>query len=172
MLFFESWYELLRVFCSAVIIYPLIILLLNIMGKRSTAKMNNFDWLVTVAVGSILGSAVLLKKVVLLEVMVGAGTLLILQYLFTKLSVRYQSFEKFIRSPAILVFYEGQYLEVAMRKQRLTRREVEAAIRKAGYADESAVMAVIFEPDGQLSVISCSAQPTGLVEKLNPDSTS
>ena len=51
--------------------------------------MNNFDWIVTVAMRSILGSAVLLKKVVIVEVALALFVLLFLQYAFTVLSVRF-----------------------------------------------------------------------------------
>lgn len=154
MIFFESWYELLRVAVTSVSVYLLCVLLVNCFGKRSSAKMNNFDWIVTVAMGSLLGSAALLKKVVVLEVAVGLFVLLFLQYLFTFLSVRFSFFNSLVKKTPTLLFYDGAYLQDALTKERITKEEVQIGIRLKGYPCESLVAAVIFEPNGELSVLA------------------
>jgi len=52
--------DIIRILVSAVIVYILIFVYIRILGKRSTSELNNFDWIVTVSVGSIIASTVIL----------------------------------------------------------------------------------------------------------------
>ncbi|MBT0587570.1 DUF421 domain-containing protein [Alteromonas sp. SM 2104] len=156
-MFFESWSEILRVIVSALVIYPFLILTTTAMGTRSFAKMNNFDWLVTIATGSILGAAVMLKNVVLLEVIVGVSTLLCLQYCLTYATANFSKVSHVIKTSPKMVVYQGEFLRDHMKAERVSEDEIKAAIRKAGLGDVKCVQAVIFESDGELSVI-CNNQ--------------
>jgi uncharacterized membrane protein YcaP (DUF421 family) len=60
-LFFESWTGMARVAVLAVCAYALLIFLLRITGKRTLSKMNAFDFVVTVALGSTLATILLSK---------------------------------------------------------------------------------------------------------------
>ncbi|WP_259398112.1 hypothetical protein [Pseudoalteromonas sp. SR43-3] len=103
-MFFESWSEIARIVTTTLIIYPFLILATHLLGKRSFAKMNNFDWIITVAAGSILGSAILLKDVVIVEVLVAVSLLLFLQYLLTWISAHFSTFDKVVKTSPQLVF--------------------------------------------------------------------
>ncbi|PKG64690.1 MULTISPECIES: DUF421 domain-containing protein [Pseudoalteromonas] len=168
-MFFESWSEITRIVTTTLIIYPFLILATHLLGKRSFAKMNNFDWIITVAVGSILGSAILLKDVVIVEVLVAVSLLLFLQYLLTWISAHFSTFDKVVKTSPQLVFFDGEYIEAAMKDTRLTSTEVEGSVRKAGFGDLSTVMAVVFEADGELSIVPKSEKYDQLIMKLrNP----
>lgn len=165
-MFFESWSEITRIVTTTLIIYPFLILATHLLGKRSFAKMNNFDWIITVAVGSILGSAILLKDVVIVEVLVAVSLLLFLQYLLTWISAHFSTFDKVVKTSPQLVFFDGEYIEAAMKDTRLTSTEVEGSVRKAGFGDLSTVMAVVFEADGELSIVPKSENYDQLIMKL------
>ncbi|KPV93033.1 hypothetical protein A2I98_03890 [Pseudoalteromonas agarivorans] len=165
-MFFESWSEIARIVTTTLIIYPFLILATHLLGKRSFAKMNNFDWIITVAAGSILGSAILLKDVVIVEVLVAVSLLLFLQYLLTWISAHFSTFDKVVKTSPQLVFFDGEYIEAAMKDTRLTSTEVEASVRKAGFGDLSTVMAVVFEADGELSIVPKSENYDQLIMKL------
>ncbi len=66
-MFFGSWQDLLRVAVVGSLAYFGLVALLRISGKRTLAKMNAFDFLVTVAMGSILATALLSRDVELAE---------------------------------------------------------------------------------------------------------
>ena len=48
-MFFSSWQGLLRVLVVGALAYLLLVVLLRVSGKRTLAKMNAFDLVVTVA---------------------------------------------------------------------------------------------------------------------------
>ncbi|WP_027136073.1 DUF421 domain-containing protein [Geminicoccus roseus] len=153
-MFFDSWYGLLRVLVVGTIAYVGLILVLRISGKRTLAKLNAFDLVVTVALGSTLASVLLTKSVALVEGMLGFVLLISLQYLVAWLSVRSSRFSALVKSEPTLLLHRGRFLEGALREQRVTRQEVLSALRGHGAAEPGDVVAVVLETDGTLSVIN------------------
>lgn len=151
--FFDDWGTLLRIVISSAAVYFCIVLFHRISGKRSTSQLNNFDWVVTVMIGSIGASTAVLANVPLIEGMTSIITLLVLQYAVTKYSSLSPEFANLIVCEPRVVFYEGQFLPEAMRKERLTRQEIECAMRSEGIHDFDEVAAVIFESDAKLTVV-------------------
>ena len=166
MIFFESWQELFRVAVSALLVYPFVILSVRISGKRSTSKMNNFDWIVTVAMGSIVGSAILLKDVVMIEVFLSISMLLGLQYVVTKASTRFPAVSRAVRARPALLFFDGLFQEQTMAKERITKEEIKSAIRASGFCNLSEVGAVIMEADASLSVLQKTDNRPGLLDEV------
>ena len=58
-------------------------------------------------------------------------------------------------------------LEEALLAERVTQKEVEAAVRDAGYQDLSGVGAVVLETDASFSVIGRGPGPSGLLDGLD-----
>jgi uncharacterized membrane protein YcaP (DUF421 family) len=62
-IWFDSWESILRVICISPLAYFAMVLLLRISGKRTLSKMNAFDFVVTVALGSILATVALNQNI-------------------------------------------------------------------------------------------------------------
>ncbi len=116
--------------------------------------MNAFDLVVTVALGSTFATALLSKDTTLADGLFALALLVSLQYGAAWLSIRSAWFRDMIKSEPTLLFYRGNFIEDALRKQRVTPDEVTAAIRGQGFADEKNVEAVVLETDGSFSVLS------------------
>lgn len=82
---FDSWFGLLRVLVVGTIAYAALVLLLRVSGKRTLAKLNAFDLIVTVALGSTLATVLLSKSVALVEGLAAFALLAGLQYLVVAL---------------------------------------------------------------------------------------
>ncbi|TDH58761.1 DUF421 domain-containing protein [Dankookia rubra] len=152
-MFFDSWFGLLRVLVVGTLAYAALVLLLRVSGKRTLAKLNAFDLIVTVALGSTLATVLLSKSVALVEGLTAFTLLAGLQYLVAWLSVRSPRFGDLVKSEPTLLLHRGRFLDGAMRVQRVTRAEVLAALRGSGIAEAGQVAAVVLETDGSLSVI-------------------
>ncbi|MGP5211716.1 DUF421 domain-containing protein [Psychrobacter alimentarius] len=153
MLFFDNIDKLGRIVLTTAMIYVLIVLVTKVSGKRSTSQLNNFDWVVTVMIGSLGASTILLKNVPFVE---GASSILVLyllQFLVTKYASISPQFSSFILSEPRIVFYQGQFLPDAMRDERLTRQEIECAMRSDGINSFDEVEAIVFESDAKLTII-------------------
>lgn len=151
--FFTNWNSLLRIVVIGVLVYIGLILLLRMSGKRTLSKMNAFDLIVTVALGSMLASTLLSKSVALADGLLGMGMLIGLQYIITWLSVRYQTVDKLIKSEPALLVYQGRFLHAVMKAERITEGEILASLRERGIESLSNAAAVILENDGTLNAI-------------------
>ena len=153
MLFFDNIDKLGRIVLTTIMIYVFIVLITKISGKRSTSQLNNFDWVVTVMIGSLGASTILLKDIPFVE---GASSILVLymlQFLVTKYASISTPFSSFILSEPRIVFYQGQFLPDAMRDERLTRQEIECAMRSEGMNSFDDIEAIVFESDAKLTII-------------------
>lgn len=151
--FFSSWTSLARVVLVGVGAYAGLVLLLRVSGKRTLTKMNAFDLVVTVALGSTLATVLLTKSVALAEGLTAFALLISLQFALTWLSVRSRAVSRLVKSEPALLVYQGQFLPAALRAERLTEAEVLAGLRAQGLTSLSEAGAVVLETSGELSVL-------------------
>ena len=154
-LFFEDWSSLLHIALSTVIAFVTLFLFIRISGKRTLSKLNAFDFVVTVALGSTL-TYMMLGLVPLAE---GAEVLLLiilLQHVFAWSTRTSKHLEKLINSVPRLLYYEGIFINEAMKKESVTEEEMHAAIRTAGIEYIEEVKAIVMEINGEITVIQKS----------------
>jgi uncharacterized membrane protein YcaP (DUF421 family) len=133
--------------------YGALILLLRVSGKRTLSKMNAFDLVVTVALGSTLATILLSKDVALAEGVLAFAVLILLQFVIAWLSVRSTAVHRLVKAEPALLFHQGKFLWQAMTAERVTEDEVRAAVRGQGIASMEAVAAVVLETDGSFTVL-------------------
>ena len=144
---------LFRVAVSGVLLYVVVLAFSRLHGTRTTSKMNNFDWLISVASGSIFGSAVVSDSVTLTQAVVAFAVLFTCQWVLTKISALSPTFYHAVTASPALLFHAGQFLDDRLVKERVTRDEVLKSVRSSGVKDLSEVSAVVLEPDGTLTVL-------------------
>lgn len=137
--------------------YITLVLFLRVSGNRTLSKMNAFDLIVTVALGSTLATVLLSKDVALADGAVAMGLLISLQFIITWTSVRFSWVRRLVTGEPLMLLYQGEYLPHSLRKARVTKAEVLSAIRGSGVSDVAAVQAVVLETDGSLSVVKREA---------------
>jgi len=152
-IFASSVEDILRLLISAVIVYILIIAYIRILGKRSTSELNNFDWIVTVSLGSIVASTVILKDVSVTEGGVSIFILIFLQFIVTKSMYHSEKVREIVKSTPQLLLFEGEFIEKNMKKERILKPEVYAAIRQSGLKSIKQIYAVVLETNSKISVI-------------------
>jgi len=162
-MFFDTFDGLARVAIVSVCAYAFLVLVLRVAGKRSLAKLNAFDLVVTVAFGSTLATVLLSKDVAFAEGALAFAMLALLQYVVSKLSIRSGAFKRLLRSEPVLLVQDGRVLNDALAQERVTQGELEAALRKEGVRRFDELAAVVLETDGSLSVIR---RGEGAVETL------
>nr|WP_312359900.1 YetF domain-containing protein [Stutzerimonas balearica] len=156
-MFFSSATTLIRTLVVGVLAYVSLVLLLRVSGRRTLSKMNAFDLVVTVALGSTFATILLSRDVSLAQGVLALASLIALQYAVTWSSVRVAWVRKLVTGEPALLFYRGRFLGEALRKARVTEAELRAAVRASGSASLEGIEAVVLETDGSFSVISAGA---------------
>ncbi len=152
-MFFDDWFSLLRIVVMAVCAYFGLVLFLRVSGKRTLSQLNAFDFVVTVAFGSTLATVLLSPETTLFDGLTALAMLILLQFVVAMLSLRLAPFERLVKSAPRFLYRDGQYVEPALRKERIRKEEVLQAVRSQGMAGMEQVQAVILETNGNLSVI-------------------
>lgn len=156
-MFFDDWSGIFRILIVGNLAYVALIIFLRVSGKRTLSKWNAFDFVVTIALGSTLASVIISKDVVLIEGLIAFALLIGLQFVITRLSVRFDSIKNVVKAEPTLLFDKGEFLNEEMYRQRVAESEIRAAIRSNGLAAIEEAEAVVLETDGTFSVIKKSA---------------
>lgn len=148
-----DWNDVARAVLSGLLAYTALVALVRISGKRTVAKWNAFDLIVTVALGSTLASTIVTGTV---PVMKGVGAffvLVALQFAITWASVRVNFIHRIIKAQPALLVRDGRLEHETLRRERVTEDEVLTAARRRGFGDLRQVQAIVLETDGSFSVI-------------------
>ena len=152
-IFFDSWESIIRTLIITVLAYIGLILFLRLSGKRTLSKMNAFDFIVTIALGSTLATVMLNKNVALVDGLLGFFLLIFLQFLITYLSARYKGINELVKSTPSLLAYKGEMLMQVLKRERISREEIMAFLRKKGKSSLEPADAIVLETDGTLTLI-------------------
>lgn len=152
-MFFDDWSGIGRTVLVGVAAYVGVVLFVRLAGKRTLSKLNAFDLIITVALGSTLATILLSKDVALAEGLTAFALLIALQFVITWMSVRTGAVPALVKSEPTLLVFRGRQRDAALRDQRVSEAEVLQAVRQGGYGRVSDVHAVVLETDGSFSVI-------------------
>ncbi|MEM6353645.1 MAG: YetF domain-containing protein [Cyanobacteria bacterium P01_D01_bin.14] len=150
---FDGWSGIIKILIAAPVMYVAVIAAIRIVGKRSTSQMNNFDWVVTVAIGSLTASGIILDSVTVIEALTAIALLLGAQYLLTKSILSSDTLAKLVKTSPTLLVHDGHFVYEALRRERVTPSEVMAALRENGLISIDEAKWVILETDATFSVI-------------------
>jgi uncharacterized membrane protein YcaP (DUF421 family) len=152
-MFFERAGDVGRVLAMGAMSYAVLVLVLRISGKRTLAKLNAFDLIVTVALGSVLATSALSRDITLASAASAMAVLIGAQYLVAWASVHSRHARAAVRSQPALLVRHGQLVSDALHRNRVSEGEIRQAVRSTGRGGLRSIAAVVLETDGTLSVI-------------------
>jgi len=152
-MWWDSWSDVGRVVAVGAAAYVSLVVVLRLSGKRTLAKLNAFDLVVTVALGSTLATILLSSDVSWTEGVTALLLLAGLQALVAWTTVRIPGARALVTSRPTLLWRDGRPVEQALSSQRVALEEVRQAARASGSGDMTQVAAVVLESDGTMSVI-------------------
>jgi uncharacterized membrane protein YcaP (DUF421 family) len=145
---------LVRGFVLAMLGLLAITVMVRISGLRSFSKMTSTDFVMTVAMGSLLaGFAQATDWNQVLQVLAAMAGLFTIQYVIAKLRLHSDRFEKVIENEPILLVEDGRFFEDALKKTRVAKADIYAKLRKADVSDMGKVRAVVLETTGDITVL-------------------
>ena len=147
-----SWTDAAAVVVSTIGIYVTFLVLIRIVGQRALAAMSNFDFAAAVALGAVMGRAVLGYTPTLLAGVIGLGTLFALQGIFGFVR-RSPRADSVLSNLPLLLMADGRLLDENLRKAHIVENELRAKLRLAGVHRYADVALVILERTGAISVL-------------------
>lgn len=147
-----------------VIVFSIAYILFRLAGKKAVSQMNNFDLLLTFAIGTIISEPILTSKLPMS--IYYAGAFLVLYLIMSKLSLSNKWRWLLVVSPTVLI-RNGDIDERGLRKERLTVNELLGKLREKGYADPADIDLAIIEETGEVSVIPKEEARAVQVRDLN-----
>jgi len=135
------------------IVFALVGTGLRLLGKREASQLNVYDLAMLMALANSVQNAMTGGKGNIGVGLVTSSVVVLLAWGLTRLIVRDPGVERLvIGSPTILV-HDGRVLADRLRRQRINRDELLAAIRAYGLSDLEEVQTAVLEVDGSISVI-------------------
>ena len=145
---------LLRGFVLAMMGLLWAVIQIRVLGLRSLSKMTTFDFVMTIALGSLLAGAAQASEWTAfgqaLAAMVG---LFVLQGLAAKLRKSSDTAEDLMQNSPILLMRDGVIDHAALAQTRVAESDLIANLREANVLDMDKVRAVVLETTGDVSVL-------------------
>jgi len=131
-----------------------IIVMVRIVGLCSFSKMTNFDFVMTVAIGSLLaGASQATSWVSMTQSLTGVLALFILQFSASYARQRSEAFKTVIQNDPVFLVENGVVCYAALKATRVTEGDLVAKLREANALKLSNVRAVVLETTGDVSVL-------------------
>ncbi|QFU07655.1 hypothetical protein PARPLA_01569 [Rhodobacteraceae bacterium THAF1] len=152
-LWFNDWSRIGAIGVGALFFFVFAVLLMRVLGKRTTSQMNNFDWIITVAIGSLASSGILLKDVSIADAAFAMVVLGLCQWATTWSVIQAPWIARAVKPTPQLLVHRGEMLNDALRRERISTDELYGRLREHGYTNVEAVKWVVLETDGRMTVI-------------------
>lgn len=128
-------------------------LVTKLTGQREIARLNCFDFVVAIAVGSIAAQPLATPRADLLGPIVSIGVLGLAHIALAYLALKSAGFRRIAQEEPLVLVQNGKILDEMMKKARFSLDDLLAELRLKNVAHLRDVAFAILEPNGQLSVI-------------------
>lgn len=150
----------------ATVMFAFLFGLLRLMGKRELAQMTPFEVVTLVVLGDLIQQAITHNDFSLTGAVLAVSTFAFWSTVLGWVSYRWPCAERLIEGQPRVLICNGALIEANMKRDRLTRRELESEMRLAGIAHITDVTWAILEPEGKISFIKRDA---GEVQRAEPE---
>ncbi|MEE4200868.1 DUF421 domain-containing protein [Erythrobacter sp.] len=150
---------LLRGVILAILALAWLNLLIRVNGLRTLSKMTNFDFVTTVAFGSLLAGAGQASDLsAFVQVLAAMLGLIIAQATTASLRRRSEIFDDVVGNQPCLIMRDGEFNDEGLKANNIRREDMIAKLREANVLDLSRVRAAILETTGDVSVLHGEGQ--------------
>lgn len=164
--------SILEKIARPVLVYFFLVVGLRLAGKRELAQLNPFDLVVLLTLSNTVQNAIIGADNSVMGGLIGASTLLLLNYFVVRFFSRHERLQRLVDGEPDILIEEGKLSEDSLKKELITKSELEAAARKQGFASLEEVERASLEPGGSFSFVGKKRTPEmvrhdELLEKLD-----
>ena len=143
----------------AVLVYLFLVVALRLAGKRELAQLNPFDLVVLLTLSNTVQNAIIGEDNSVLGGMVGATTLLAVNYIVVRFLFRHQQIDRVVEGEAEVLIENGRIRQEQLERELITLAELEEATHKQGFASLAEVNRAVLEPGGALTFVARKPAP-------------
>ena len=147
-----TWHGAGVIALKTLVVYVFLVVGLRLLGKRELGQMSLYDLVLVIILGNAVQNAMINNDNTLGGGIVAGTVLLLANRVLNTVIVRSARTERLLVGEPVLIVSDGVALP-AMERQRVTRDQLDAALREHGYDSLDGIHSVILEVDGTMSVI-------------------
>jgi uncharacterized membrane protein YcaP (DUF421 family) len=136
-----------------VVVYAFLVVGLRLSGKRELVQLNPFDLVVLLTLSNTVQNAIIGDDNSVTGGLIGATSLLIVNYLVVRFLYGHRSLDQLIEGKADVLIEDGKVRTHHLKRELITMAQLEAAARKQGFDSLSEVQQCVLEPGGTISFI-------------------
>ncbi len=148
------WWELIL---RDIVVYAFLLALLRVTGKRQIGQLAPFDLVLLLVLSNAVQNSMNAGDNSLVGGLISATTLIALNYLAGLATYRSKRLEAIVEGRPQVIVHDGVVFEEVMAKAKLTRHELNAALRESGCNTLEDVLSVILENNGSITVVPLRA---------------
>jgi len=156
---FHLGLPLLEKVLRPVFVYAFLVVGLRLAGKRELAQLNPFDLIVLLTLSNTVQNAIIGDDNSVTGGLIGAATLLALNYLVIRFLYEHQALEHLVEGNTDVLIDAGQIRHDRLRKELLTLSELESAAHKQGFASLDEVERAVLDPGGSVAFFGKTPTP-------------
>lgn len=141
----------------ATAMFAAVYLLLRLLGKRELGQMTPFELVTLVVIGDLIQQGITHNDFSLTGAVLAIGTFAFWSVVLGWIAYLFPRFRKAMEGDPRIIVRDGELLEANLKRDRMTRDEVEAEMRLAGIGHMADVAWAILETNGKISFISRDA---------------
>ncbi len=138
----------------SVIVYFFIIFALRLFGKKELAQLSIVDLVFILLISNSVQNAMVGDNTSLIGGLTAATSLFVINWILKNLIFRSKNLSEMVQGNPLMLVYHGKIIQKHLDQAKLSREELEAAIREHGVRDVKDVDIAILEVDGNISILS------------------
>ena len=145
---------LIDIMIRSVSVYLFMLIAIRLSGKKEISQLSIVDLVLILLISNAVQNAMVGPDSSLVGGIVAAATLFVLNYLIKLLVYRFPKIGSIMEGEEVMLIYKGNVIEEALKKERISFKELESAVREHGVENYKEVDLAILELNGSISVIS------------------
>jgi uncharacterized membrane protein YcaP (DUF421 family) len=136
-----------------VAVYLFLVIGFRIAGKRELGQFNSFDLVVLITIANAVQNAIIGAENTLTGGLIGAATLLAVNYLVVQLCYRFPRLDRLLEGREVVLYDRGGINQRACSRELITSEELMTVARRQGARSLREVERIVLERNGNVSVI-------------------
>lgn len=144
--------SLLEKILRPILVYLVLIVLIRIFGRRELGQLNPLDLIVLLMLSETIQNAIIGEDSSVTGGIIGAGVLLLMNYVFAFLKFRSKTLETFIEGKPSVLIEDGKLNESVVRREMLTKEDLDVVAHEEGYSSADEIKKCVLDPNGTFLV--------------------